>query len=457
MRIKTFSEAQSFLYRQIPQGEKNTFPGQRGLDRAKLLLKLIGDPQEKIKVIHIAGTSGKGSTAYLTGQILTVLGFKTGLTLSPHLVDIRERVQINNQLVSKEKFVFYLNQLLGAVKKMAQSPCGSPTYFEILIALAFQTFYQEKVDYAVVETGLGGWYDATNVVKNPQKVAILTRIGLDHTQVLGKTIGEIALQKAKIIHPGNAVFALKQKPAANKIFEKIAREEKAKLFFIKKGINFKNIKSTPQKTIFDFSQPPYSFKNLNLGLLGAHQAENCSLALSIVSFLSQRDGFSFDEKKIRQALKKAHFAGRLEILKVDGRMIILDGAHNPQKIATLAKNLKKFFPGQKFDFLIAFKKKKDFAKALPKIIPLAEKIYLTRFFQGHQDWLALSERPEKIKKVLKKLKFESFEIASDPQKVINQKSNRPLVITGSLYLAAEIYPLLSKLKRKSPVNKKNKI
>lgn len=457
MRIKTFSEAQSFLYRQIPQGEKNIFPGQRGLDRAKLLLKLIGNPQEKIKVIHIAGTSGKGSTAYLTGQILTGFGFKTGLTLSPHLIDIRERVQINNQLVSKEKFVFYLNQLLGAVKKMAQSPCGSPTYFEILIALAFQTFYQEKVDYAVVETGLGGWYDATNVVKNPQKVAVLTRIGLDHTQVLGKTIGEIALQKAKIIHPGNAVFALKQKPAANKIFEKIAREEKAKLFFIKKGINFKNIKSTPQKTIFGFSQPPYSFKNLNLGLLGSHQAENCSLALSIVSFLSQRDGFSFDEKKIRQALKKAHFACRLEILKVDGRMIILDGAHNPQKIATLAKNLKKFFPGQKFDFLIAFKKKKDFAKALPKIIPLAEKIYLTRFFQGHQDWLALSERPEKIKKVLKKLKFESFEIASDPQKVINQKSNRPLVITGSLYLAAEIYPLLSKLKRKSPVNKKNKI
>ena len=116
MKIKTFSEAQNFLYRQIPQGKKNTFPGQRGLDRTKLLLKLIGNPQEKIKVIHIAGTSGKGSTAYLTSQILTDFGFKTGLTLSPHLVDIRERVQINNQLISEKKFVFYLNQLLGAVK-----------------------------------------------------------------------------------------------------------------------------------------------------------------------------------------------------------------------------------------------------------------------------------------------------------------------------------------------------
>ena len=448
MRIKTFSEAQSFLYRQIPQGEKNIFPGQRGLDRAKLLLKLIGNPQEKIKVIHIAGTSGKGSTAYLTSQILTGLGFKTGLTLSPHLVDIRERVQINNQLISKEKFVFYLNQLLGAIEKMAQSPYGSPTYFEILIALAFQTFYQEKVDYAVVETGLGGWYDATNVIKNSQKVAILTRIGLDHTQVLGKTIGEIALQKAKIIHPGNTVFALKQKPAANKIFKKIAREEKAKLFFIKKGVHFKNIKATPEKTIFDFFQPPYEFKNLELALLGAHQAENCSLALSVVSFFSQKDFFPFDEKKIRQTLKKAHFAGRLEILKVNGQMIILDGAHNPQKIAALAKNLKKFFPGQKFDFLIAFKKKKDFAKALPKIIPLAEKIYLTRFFQGHQDWLALSEGPEKIKKVLKKLKFENFEIAPDPKKVIGKKNYQPLVVTGSLYLLSEIYPFIEKLKRK---------
>ena len=447
MKIKTFSEAQSFLYRQIPQGEKNTFPGQLGLDRAKLLLRLIGDPQEKIKVIHIAGTSGKGSTACLASQILTDLGFKTGLTLSPHLKDIRERVQINNQLISKEKFVLYLNQLLGAIEKMASSPYGSPTYFEILIGLAFYSFCQEKVNYAVIETGLGGWFDGTNVVKNPQKVVILTRIGLDHTQVLGKTIGEIALQKAKIIQPDNTVFALKQKPAANKIFEKIARKEKAKLFFVEKGVRFKNIKPTPEKTIFNFFWPPYNFKNLALGLLGAHQAENCSLALAAISFLSQRDNFSFDEKKIRQTLKKASFPGRLEILKINGRIIILDGAHNPQKIAALAKNLKNFFPNQKFDFLIAFKKKKDFAKALPKITPLAQKIYLTRFFQGHQDWLALSEGPGKIKKVLKKLKFDNFEIASDPQKVIDKKTRQPLVITGSLYLLSEIYPFIKKLKR----------
>ena len=230
--------------------------------------------------------------------------------------------------------------------------------------------------------------------------------------------------------------------------KKLPAKKKPNFFFIKKGIHFKNIKAAPEKTIFDFCQPPYEFKNLELALLGAHQAENCSLALSAVSFFSQRDSFSFDEKKIRQTLKKAHFAGRLEILKVNGQMIILDGAHNPQKIAVLAKNLKKFFPGQKFNFLIAFKKKKDFAKALPKIIPLAEKIYLTRFFQGHQDWLALSEGPEKIKKVLKKLKFENFEIAPDPQKVIGKKNYQPLVVTGSLYLLSEIYPFIEKLKRK---------
>jgi len=444
MKIKNFSQAEQFLYRQIPRGEKNKFPGQLGLDRAQFLLKSIGNPQEKIKVIHIAGTSGKGSTAYLTSQILTDLGLKTGLTLSPHLQDIRERVQINNQLISKQKFISYLNQLLEPIEKMAKSAYGAPTYFEILVALAFHTFYQEKVDYAVMETGLGGWYDGTNVVKNPKKIVILTKIGLDHTQVLGKTIGEIALQKAKIIHPGNIVFALRQKPAANKVFQKIAQEEKAHLVFIKKGVNFKNIKVNTQQTIFDFSYPPLKINQIKLGLLGTHQTENCSLALTIIYLLSKRDRFPLKIKKIRQALEKAHFPGRLEILKTNNKLVVVDGAHNPQKITSLTKTLKLLFPQKKLDFLIAFKKKKDYSQAFPKIIPLANKIYLTQFFKSKQDWISLAEEPVEMAKVLKKLKFNNFEITAKPQKIIKQKSTRPLVITGSLYLIAELYPFLLK-------------
>ena len=447
MKIKSFAEAKKFLYQQIPRGEKGKFPGQLGLERSRLFLKLLGNPQEKIKVIHIAGTSGKGSTAYLTSKTLTNLGFKTGLTVSPHLLDIRERIQINNQLISRQKFVYNLNRLLPIIEKMKNLPYGSPTYFEILIGLAFYIFYQEKVDYAIVETGLGGLLDGSNVVNNPQKIVILTKIGLDHTHVLGKTLSQIAYQKAGIIKPKNMVIAISQNPVIDKVFKNAARQNKAALTFIKKNHHFKNIKISTQETVFDFFLSSSHINKIELGLLGPHQAENCSLALAAIILLSKRDHFKFDIKNIRQTLQNSHFPGRLEILKFANRTIVIDGAHNPQKIASLTKSLKLLFPQKKFDFLIAFKKKKKFHQAFIKIIPLANKIYLTSFFKSNQGLASLAEDPLQMANTLKKLNFNKFQISLQPEKIIKKKSSKILVITGSLYLIAELYPLLKKIKR----------
>jgi len=448
MKIKNFDQAKKFLYRQIPRGEKSKFPGQLGLKRSQLFLKLLNDPQEKIKIIHIAGTSGKGSTAYLISKILTNLGFKTGLTVSPHLLDIRERAQISNRLISRQKFVHNLNQLLPAIEKMKNFSYGSPTYFEILIGLAFYTFYQEKVDYAVVETGLGGLLDGSNVVNNPRKVVILTKIGFDHTHVLGKTLPQITRQKAGIIKPGNTVIAISQNSAVNKVFKNAARQNKASLIFIEKERHFKNIKISTKETVFDFSLSPFHANKIKLGLLGLHQAENCSLALAAIILLSKRDHFKFDIKNIRQTLKNSHFPGRLEILKLVNQTIVIDGAHNPQKIISLTKSLKLLFPQKKFDFLIAFKRKKKFHQAFAEIIPLANKIYLTSFFKSNQGLASLAEDPRQMAKALKKLDFKKFQITLQPKKIIKRKSSRILVITGSLYLIAELYPLLGKVEHK---------
>ncbi len=412
------------------------FPGKLGLERTKHLLGLINNPQDRVKIIHIAGTSGKGSTCYLISRVLSSLGFKVGLHLSPHLQDIRERTQINNKLISKQKFVEYLNQIASYL--------GSCTYFEILTALAFYTFWKEKVDYAVIETGLGGLYDATNTVNSRDKLVILTRIGKDHTHILGDTLTKIALQKAEIIQKDNSVIALFQKPQINQRYEEISKKRSAKLYYIRKGVNFKNVEIDISKTIFDFTFKDTSFSNIHLGLLGKHQAENCSLALAAVLLLSNKDNFEFNKQKIKYVLKSAYFPGRLDLFNINDRVIILDGAHNPQKISTLTKSLIKMFSGQKLNFLLAFKRDKDSLNLLKNIVRLANHITITSFFIKNQDLFHLSKETKEIEKDLKKLNFRNFKIVENPKQAFKyalENGKNPLVITGSLYLISEIYPL----------------
>ncbi len=197
--FKNYSQILSYLYGFIPDRYSLKFSGQAGIERTKYLLQLLDNPQEKIKVIHIAGTSGKGSTAYLISKLLQHHGFKVGLQVSPHLIDIRERFQINNQLIPEELFVRTFQEIKPTIEKAKNSHWGKLTFFEILVSFAFYFFWKNKVDYAVMETGLGGLYDGTNVVENKNKLVVLTKIGLDHQWILGSTYEKIASQKAGII------------------------------------------------------------------------------------------------------------------------------------------------------------------------------------------------------------------------------------------------------------------
>lgn len=442
MEIKTFVQFEKFLKSRIPKKEA-VFKDEIGLKRAKYFMRLIGNPQNEIKVIHIAGTSGKGSTAHLMSHALKSQGFRVGLSISPHMFDIRERMQIDNKLPQKKVILKYFNEILPAILKMEKSKYGMPSYFEINIGLAYYIFAKEKLAYAVMETGLGGRLDATNTVENKSKVVILTKIGFDHMEFLGNTVPKIAGEKCGIIRRRNIVISHKS-PVTGKIIEAKCRKQNAELYLIKKN-DYEIISSTPQKTILNFRFGDIFLKNINLNLIGKHQAENCSLALACLAIISERDKFKIKENKLRKALEKINIPGRFNISKFYNKPVIIDGAHNPQKMSIFIENLSHIFPKQKFAFLVAFKKGKDYPPMLEKIISLADKIFFTNFSTQNADNHFSSINPETLSKFLENKNFNNVKIIPnkklDIQKAI-QTSKKPVVITGSLYLIGSIYKYL---------------
>ncbi len=415
--------------------------------RTKFLLKLLGDPQEKIRVIHIAGTSGKGSTAYLTSILLKNHGFKVGLQVSPHLLDLRERLQINNILIPKEDFCRILNEIIPSVEKAKETEWGKLTFFEILVCLTFYYFAKKKVDFAVMETGLGGIYDGTNVVTNPAKIVILTRMGFDHQWILGNTIAKITKQKAGIIRHSNKVITLNQGDSAMKIIEEKVKNEKGKLYVVVKNKNYKDVEVSFSSTQFNFDFGDLILKKIKLNLIGSHQAENCALALTALYLLSQEYNFKLSETQIRKTLNVAVFHGRFESFTIGGGRVVVDGAHNPQKMRALIATLNQLYPKEKLNFLIAFKKEKDYKNMLKYIIDKAHAITLSDFSLEGQDLKHVSEDPERLKEILNQLRFHRYKIVKNNKESIENEilySKKPLVITGSLYFIASLYNVLQK-------------
>jgi len=454
-----YQQTLDYLYSFIPEKRK-AFTGEAGIRRTKNLLQLLDNPQEKIKVIHIAGTSGKGSTAYLTSLLLAQQGFKTGLQVSPHLLDIRERFQINSVLISKEKFTLYTAEIIPLIEKCKVTQWGKLTFFEINVCLAFYIFYKEKVDYAVMETGLGGLFDATNVVQNPGKLALLTKIGLDHMSVLGRTLSDIASQKAGIIRKGNTAITVQQKPTVMNVFHSISKKQHAVLNVLQKNINYKNINISKKGIEFDIKYKDLECKNLILSLIGNYQAENASIALAALYELSQQYNFKINKQKIYLAFGNANFKGRFEVRKIANKEIVLDGSHNPQKIKAFISSLLRIYPGRQFDFLLSFSEGKNqivtMAGMLKLIIPNANKIYISSFVLEGNDLLHQSVDTEKIASVLRKLGFHNYEIIkTDKNRFLKilAENRLALVITGSLYFIGSIYthltPVCSPLGRKS--------
>lgn len=297
----------------------------------------------------------------------------------------------------------------------------------------------------------------TNSVSNPAKLCVITRLGFDHVKILGNRIRDIAAQKAGIIQPGNRVVSLFQLPQANKVIENQCRQTKSPLIWVKPSVSFSKVQVSADSTVFNYEISNYRsiqkivWKNLKLGLIGVHQAENASLSLTAVLELAKQENFQIEEAKVRRVLQSANWPGRFEQIQMAGKILIMDGAHNPQKMSSLIKTLRAVYPDTKQTFLVSFKHDKNFTKMLQMIAPQASKIYLTSFFTDKYDWNHISAKTEQMSGTLMRLNFEDIEILPESKTAFSKalaEAKDILVITGSIYFLSEIYPII-KLKLKS--------
>ena len=299
-----------------------------GLAAITELLSRLGNPQKSYKTILIAGTNGKGSTAAMTASILCRAGYKVGLYTSPHLVDVRERIVVNGKKISRKEF----GRIVGYVKDKKKQYV---TYFEFLTAAALVYFQRQKIDIAVLEVGLGGRLDATNVC-NPL-VSVITNIAFDHMDYLGNTLESITREKAGIVkRKGICVTAVKQEKVLE-VLKNVCRQRQAKLCCLGSDIKIKKQKNGS----LNYRGLHRNLKNLIIPLQGDHQLSNAALALATIEFIEKK-GFSVDDTAIYAGLKNTHWEGRLEVLKNDP-CFILDGAHNPAGISALCRSLKNDF------------------------------------------------------------------------------------------------------------------
>jgi dihydrofolate synthase/folylpolyglutamate synthase len=432
--ISTFEESLKYLFSHIPKTEMRKFPGELGLARMKFLMDKLGNPQEKYKVIHIAGTSGKGSTATLISCGIQSQGFTVGLQLSPHLLDIRERIQVNNELLSKVKFVQYLNEIIPTIENVSKSELGEVTYFEILVALAYYSFWKENVEYAVIETGMGGLYDGTNVVNRKDKVSVITKIGFDHVGVLGNTLPEIATQKAGIIQEENTVIVAPQDSSVEAVFSGTASQKHSNHIQLREqDYEVKNISESG--TIFVDNRKD---KEITLSLIGAHQAENGYVATNVLEYVSQRDKWEIDEKKLMDSFKLVHMPGRMDYVEYKDTTLIVDGAHNTQKMTAFLTALKTIYPNEKHVFLVAFKHGKDIEAMIKNIEKYASEIIVTNFWVDSQDMLNISENPEIVESYITNCPKVTISGVTESLDYASSKSKR-VIVTGSLYFSSEVY------------------
>jgi len=346
-------------------------------------------------------------------------------------------------MISKELFVEYLNDLLPTIDTIAKSSFGSPTYFEILVALAFYTFAKEQVDFAVMETGLGGLYDGTNVVENSNKLCVITKIGYDHVQILGNTLTEIATQKAGIIHSHNTVLSTWQDPEAEIVIKTTAQQKQAEYFKLSPD-SVTNITVSEKGTSFDFSFLDRKYTQLQLSLLGEFQAENAAEALATLMLLEKKGLVSITENALRDALTHIKIPARMDLQHIHGHTLIIDGAHNPQKMTRFLESLQDILQGEKATFLLAFKKGKDYEEMIPMIIPFAKKIIATEFFTESFDMTHFSEESDTIKQVCERNGFKNVTAEHDIKQAAQEAfaQEGTIVATGSLYFSSELYEIL---------------
>ncbi len=332
-----------------------------GLSRTEELLQRIGNPEKQLNYIHVAGTNGKGSTAAILASVLREAGFVTGLYTSPYLYRYQERIRVNGAEISDEELSSIVEFLQPAVAGMTDRP----TEFEMGTCIAFEHFHRKHCDIVVLEVGLGGKLDSTNVIKAPE-VAVITNIGLDHMAQLGNTVEEIARTKGGIIKQGCPTVIYPQKASVMQVLEEICVREKSKLV----QADFSKVEAHHH----DFDGQVFSWNGLSeltMPLLGSHQLNNAAVALTAIYAMREK-GWSVSEAAIRNGLSNVSWPGRFEVLSRNP-VYIMDGGHNPQCVDALVNTLRDYCPNRNMTFLVGVLADKDYAGMFEKVAPLAER------------------------------------------------------------------------------------
>ncbi len=383
--VSDYPSALDFLLRHINYERTVAMPYDTAalkLDRMRRLLALVGDPHLGLKCVHIAGTKGKGSTAAMIAAVLQAAGMRTGLYTSPHLSAIEERIVIDGQPCSQSEFASLAAELEAAVEKLplhgTAKETGGPTFFEVTTAMAFLHFARQKVDCAVLEVGLGGRLDSTNVCQ-PQ-VSIITSISFDHTRQLGNTLAAIASEKAGIIKPGVPVVSGVTSDEPREVIRRVAREAGAPLLERGSEFDFRTGPPRSARQAMDYRQGPYELCDVGLGMIGEHQAANAAVAICALRRLVEQ-GWSIDERAIRGGLAAANVPARIE-LAGERPAVIVDVAHNVASIEALLRVLAERFRSRQRVLIFASSKDKDTAGMLRLLVPRFDNVVLTRYIEN---------------------------------------------------------------------------
>lgn len=338
-----------------------------GLERIRTLLHALGDPQKELKFVHVAGTNGKGSVCAYLASVLRCAGYRVGLCTSPFLEDFRERIQVDGKLIPPET----LGELTELARPAAEAMEDHPTEFELITAVAMLYFRRCRCDIVVLEVGLGGALDASNVIDVPE-AAVITAMGMDHAAILGPTLGDIAAAKAGIIKPGGAVVSFGGCPEADAVIRERCREQGAQLT----EVDFSRLRVVGtglDGTDLEFA--PYGA--LHVPLVGLYQAKNAAVAVTTVEVLEKR-GWEISRRALEQGLASVCWPGRLEVVRRAGPVILRDGAHNAHGMAATVESLRALFPGKKLTILMGVMADKDVEDMLKLLAPIAGQVFTVR-------------------------------------------------------------------------------
>lgn len=402
-----------------------------GLGRITELMRRIGDPHKKLNVVHIGGTNGKGSTLAMLGAILQSAGYRTGTFTSPHLHSYTERYRINGRKIQPGRVAGLINALRPHLDAMVKEGFEHPTEFEVSTALAFQYFYEEKVDVLLLEVGLGGLIDSTNVVD--PLVAVITNVAMDHMNYLGRTIKEIAAVKAGIIKEGVPAVTASRNKEALAVIEKTCRDKKSSLIQVGRDVTWRVLNTSLRGQRFDVYGTRGIYKNLEIPLIGSHQLVNAATALAVVEVLAG-EGWEIPLEAARSGLAKTYWPARLEVVR-KSPVVLIDGAHNLHGAKSLRQALEQFFPGKRLVLVMGMLGDKERAKVAAELAPLADVAIITKPSNPRaNDWRQLAGEASKYAGRVRVIKS----IPAAVQAGLEEAGPDDLVcITGSLYMVAE--------------------